>query len=321
MKVVEIVKHDIIEIAEKRASYAFLSGFIRGAGTLVISNRGVGLTIEHESEEAVKCVLANIVSLGFSDSFDLISVKPESALAEPSVKAVFSPETSAELLKRTRILDGFDIIAGIDDGFVENDKGLADYVRGLFLASGKVYIPDADAKKKQGYHLEISLWSAAVAEDLVEVLLKMKNIRASVVERKHDEKRGSSIHGVSVYIKDKEMISNFLALCGSNNAVFRLQDIILEREARNHANRSNNCSMANVDKTVKAVSETVLAIKKIERVMGLEKLPKPLYDTAVARLKNPELSMNELVGEIPDRPSKSGLQHRLDKLKRIAEEL
>lgn len=321
MKVVEIVKNDIIETAVERASYSFLSGFIRGAGTLVISSRGVGLTIEHDSEEAVKCVLKTIATLGFSDSFDLVSVKPESAFLETSVKAEFSPEASAELLKKTRILDGFDIISGIDGSLINNDARLEDYARGLFLASGKVYIPDADAKKKQGYHLEISLWSAAVAADLVEVLMKMKNIRASVVERKHDEKRGSSIHGVSVYIKDKEMISSFLALLGSNNAVFRLQDIILEREARNHANRSNNCSMANVDKTVKAGSETVLAIKKIERVMGLEKLPKPLYDTAVARLKNPELSMNELIGEIPDRPSKSGLQHRLDKLKRIAEEL
>ncbi len=320
MKVVEIVKNDIVSSIENGASYAFLSGFIRGAGTLVISSRGVGLTLEHESDTVMDRVLSAVVSLGFSDSFEVVGVKPESALWDKSVKAELSPEVSAELLKKTRIVDGFDIISGTDGELFGTEKDKADYVKGIFLASGKVYIPDVDAKKKQGYHLEISLWSPHVAADIVS-LLGEKNIKASVVERKHDEKRGSSIHGVSVYIKDKDMISDFLALCDSSKAVMRLQDIILERDMRNRANRSNNCSMANVDKTVRAGSETIMAIRKIEKVTGLEALPKQLYDTAVARLSHPELSMNELLSEIPDHPSKSGLQHRLDKLKKIAEKL
>ena len=320
MKVVEIVKKDIVSSIGEGASYAFLSGFVRGAGTLVISNRGVGLTLEHESEEVMECVLKAVVGMGYPDSFNVAVVKPESALAEKSVKADISPELSAELLKKTGIVDGFDIIPGIDRSLIGGDEGISDYVKGVFLASGKVYIPDAEAKKKQGYHLEISLWSAHVAADIVN-LLGEKGIKASVVERKHDEKRGSSIHGVSVYIKDKDMISDFLALCDSSQAVMRLQDIILERDMRNRANRSNNCSMANVDKTVRAGSETIMAIRKIEKIAGLESLPKQLYDTAVARLANPELSMNELIAEIPDHPSKSGLQHRLDKLKKIAEKL
>lgn len=320
MKVVEIVKNDIVSSVGNGASYAFLSGFIRGAGTLVISSRGIGLTLEHESEKIMERVLDAMVGMGFSDSFDVVGVQPESALAEKSVKAELSPELSADVLKRTRIIDGFDIIAGIDGGLFKNEEDKADYIKGVFLASGKVYIPDAEAKKKQGYHLEISLWSAHVAADVVR-LLSEKGIKASVVERKHDEKRGSSIHGVSVYIKDKDMISDFLALCDSSKAVMRLQDIILERDMRNRVNRSNNCSMANVDKTVRAGSETIMAIRKIEKIKGLESLPKQLYDTAVARLSNPELSMNELISEIPDRPSKSGLQHRLDKLKKIAEKL
>lgn len=320
MKVVEIVKNDIVSSIGKGTSYAFLSGFIRGAGTLVISSRGVGLTLEYESDKVMERVLKAVVSMGFPDSFNVVRVEPESALAEKSVKAELSPEVSAELLKNTRIVDGFDIISGIDGELFQADEDKADYVKGVFLASGKVYIPDAEAKKKQGYHLEISLWSPHVAEDIV-ALLGEKGIKASVVERKHDEKRGRSIHGVSVYIKDKDMISDFLALCDSSKAVMRLQEIILERDMRNRANRSNNCSMANVDKTVRAGSETIMAIRKIEKVMGLQALPKQLYDTAVARLANPELSMNELIAEIPDHPSKSGLQHRLDKLKKIAEKL
>lgn len=320
MKVVEIVKNDIVEIVRNRPSYPFLSGFIRGAGTLVINNRGIALTLEHESETVMNCVLDAIVSMGFSDSYDVVSVKPEYAIAEKSVKAELSTELSSEVLKKTRIVDGFEIISGIDPSMCGTEREKADYIRGIFLASGKVYIPDVEAKNRRGYHLEISLWSAKVAEDIVAILAE-RGVKASVVERKHDEKRGSSIHGVSVYIKDKDMISDFLAVCDSSKAVMRLQEIILERGMRNQINRSNNCSMANVDKTVRAVSETVMAIKKIERTVGLETLPKQLYETAVARLENPELSMNELISEIPDRPSKSGLQHRLDKLKKIAEEL
>ena len=51
----------------------------------------------------------------------------------------------------------------------------------------------------------------------------------------------------------------------------------------------------------------------------LEKLPQELQTVANARLDNPDLSLNELVDVIEPPISKSGLNHRLNKIIKISE--
>ena len=63
------------------------------------------------------------------------------------------------------------------------------------------------------------------------------------------------------------------------------------------------------------------SIKLIQREIGLARLPKNLREIAELRLNYPDESLKEL-GEMLEPPvGKSGINHRLRKIEKIAEEL
>ena len=90
---------------------------------------------------------------------------------------------------------------------------------------------------------------------------------------------------------------------------------------RNNVNRLVNCETANLSKTVNAAVRQVESINLIKSSIGLQRLPKNLQEIAELRLQYPEESLKEL-GEILDPPvGKSGVNHRLRKIEKIAEEI
>ena len=86
-------------------------------------------------------------------------------------------------------------------------------------------------------------------------------------------------------------------------------------------NRQVNCINANISKTVEASLKQVAAINTIISTIGLESLSEELQEVAMLRLANPEESLDELLALSTIKLSKSGLNHRLNKLIRIAKEL
>ena len=89
---------------------------------------------------------------------------------------------------------------------------------------------------------------------------------------------------------------------------------------RNSVNRLVNCETANLDKTVNASVRQLSNIKFIQESIGLEKLPKSLQEIARLRMEHTEASLTEL-GAMLDPPlGKSGVNHRLRKLEKIAEQ-
>ena len=125
--------------------------------------------------------------------------------------------------------------------------------------------------------------------------------------------------GYIVYIKSAEDIKDFLAFLPAPISVLKLTDLMIERELANKINRQKNCDLGNVNKQVEASVKQVKAIKKIDKIIGLEGLKPDLMATAKARLENPDETLNELA-EILN-ISKSCLNHRLRKIVEIAEQL
>ena len=93
------------------------------------------------------------------------------------------------------------------------------------------------------------------------------------------------------------------------------------REVRNNVNRQNNCINANITKTVNASVRQISAIKKIEEKMGLDKLPDNLKELAQIRLEYPEESLENLTKLVSRPITKSGINHQLKRLLKIAEKL
>lgn len=178
------------------------------------------------------------------------------------------------------------------------------FIRGAFLGSGTINNPE----KK--YHLEIIFGNEENLKEIRKILEKL-GIKT---------KKMITANKKSIYIKEGEEISKFLALIGANKAVMRFEDIRIQKEMRGKVNRLVNCETANLNKTINASIEQIEAIKKLKKNNEFEKLDDSLKKIAELRLLNPNASLVEL-GKLLDEPvGKSGVNYRLKKIMEIANE-
>ena len=124
-----------------------------------------------------------------------------------------------------------------------------------------------------------------------------------------------------VYIKGSEAIEDCLTFLGASKAALEMMGVKMVKSIRNDTNRRINCENANIDKTVQAAGAQLDAVRKIQETCGLEALPEDLQQVAQLRWDNPELSLRDL-GELMDPPlSRSGINHRLQRILKFAETL
>ena len=177
-------------------------------------------------------------------------------------------------------------------------------IRGAYLGSGSINNPE----KK--YHLEIGIKLRENAEILKQELEKIE-IKTNIIEKNNE---------YSLYIKDGEGISKFLALLGANKSVLKFEEIRVQREMNNKINRLVNCESANLNKTMNASIEQIEAIKKLKENHKFEKLPDNLKEIATLRLNNPNANLTELGQMLKEPVGKSGVNYRLKKIMEIADE-
>lgn len=178
-------------------------------------------------------------------------------------------------------------------------------IRGAFLGAGSINNPD------NKYHLEINLSNEKNLKCITDILKIFKiNCKNLVQENKY-----------SIYLKDGEEISKFLALVGANNAVLKFEDIRIQKEMRGKVNRIVNCQTANLNKTINASVEQIEAIKKLQKEKKFYKLDDNLKEIAILRLENPDISLIELGKRLKKPLGKSGVNYRLKKIIEIAKEL
>ena len=178
-------------------------------------------------------------------------------------------------------------------------------IRALFLRFGSVTSPD-----KQ-YHLEFSFRDEALA-DAVEIFLDEEGIPPKRVVRK-----GRYI----AYYKESSQIEDVLALIGATGAAFDVMNGKIMKEMRSSINRQVNCDTHNISATLEAGAQQCRAIRLLENNNKLSLLPPECRETARLRLLYPEDPMKEL-GEKHDPPiSKSGVNHRMQKITEAAAEL
>ena len=193
------------------------------------------------------------------------------------------------------IKEKMDKSGGIESKDEARIKALA---RGAFLGSGSVNNPE------NKYHLEVVLSNNKNASSIKKMLEKMQ-IDFKALERKN---------GYSLYMKDGEEISKFLAFIGANNSVLKFEEIRVLREMKNNVNRKVNCETANLNKTINAAVKQIEAIKKLKESGKLESLNPNLKEIASLRVENPDATLTELGQMLQNPIGKSGVNHRLNQL-------
>ena len=205
-------------------------------------------------------------------------------------------------IKDIQIIDSNICINPIE---VNEDKDVKAIIRGAFMGGGFVSEPTSK------YHLEINFENETNFEFIKKLL---ENYNMSIKRLKRD---GS----ISLYIKDGEEISNFLALIGASESMLKFEEIRVIKEARNNVNRMVNCEVANLNKTVTAATKQIEAIRELKNSRKFANLSEELKEIANLRLKNPDASLIELGNMLKEPVGKSGVNYRLNKLIKMAEEL
>lgn len=189
----------------------------------------------------------------------------------------------------------------LDD--LSNEHCRRAYLRGTFMGSGWVSPPERQ------HHLEMTTTSTEAADQLGQMLFH-EGVPVRMAYRKES---------LVLYLKDADHISRFLGLVGAHQSLLHYEDVRLVKEMKNRVNRQVNAETANLSKTVEASARQVEALERLRASGGLEPLSPPLRELALLRINHPDASLKEL-GEMCNPPvGKSGINHRMRQLMKIAD--
>lgn len=254
-----------------------------------------------ESKEFAQ-ILPKLLKKAFGISFD---IQPD---LDANGKLTFQITDTEKifLIMHTYGFDPTDTLAlHINLPVVEEECCKNAFLRGAFLAGGSVTDPI------KAYHLELATTHHGVAREAYTFIREVLNFSPKSAQR------GG---GQVLYLKNSELISDFLAFLGAPVAAMGIMEARLEKELNNKVNRRCNCDEANTSKVVEAAQEQLLAIRTLRERGILENLPAKLMQAVVARENNPEYSLTDLAALMDPPISKPAMNHRLKKLVEMAKE-
>lgn len=299
-----------IPVQKSCCNLAELAALIQICGTIHLGGRKrVSLHVSTENAAIARRIFLLIKNL-YNVQTEVMVRKNQRLRKNNSYYLVLSNEQQVKkVLKDTGILKeqegGLGLNRSIDTMLIKNRCCKRAYIRGAFLGGGSVSDPE------KIYHLEIVTHSDSYARSLCNLINEF-DLNAKTISRKNN---------FVVYLKEGEHIVNLLNIIGAYSALLDLENIRIYKDMRNNINRIVNCETANLSKTINAAVRQIENIRYIEDNYGLSNLPPSLRDIAELRLNNPDASLREL-GEMLNPPiGKSGVNHRLRKLDKIAEDL
>jgi DNA-binding protein WhiA len=307
------VKEDLARIKPSLGCcrLAELIAFLRAAGSFSLNDSGAKtLTLCGEYPQIMRLIfvlLKDVFAVKAYISFHkknnlrknnvyTIHIPPQEKIAEIWALADLPPS------KRLDENDGAET-EGLNAGILARPCCRRSYLRGAFLGGGSINNPRGD------YHLEISFNDKQNAF-LIKDLLAGFAVKTRITQRKR--------HFI-VYMKGAEFIAETLIILGSHRSLLDFENVRIEKDIRNHVNRQINCENANLNRTVLSSEGQIMAIRKIAKNIGISRLPEALRLAAISRLRNPEGSLNDLAQELGI--GRSGVNHRLRRIKKIADEL
>ena len=185
----------------------------------------------------------------------------------------------------------------------EDGENRISFLRGTFLACGSMNDPNKE------YQLEFILNNSEQV-NILSYILSFYNFSFKTIERKNY---------FVLYVKDSEYIEDILTLMGATKSSLSIMQIKIMKNVRNKINRVTNCETANIDKTVSASYKQIKNIDYLIETGIFETLPDNLKKTAEIRKKYPEMSLKEIAVELGENVTKSCINHRLNKIKKIAD--
>lgn len=185
------------------------------------------------------------------------------------------------------------------------NNSLSVFLAGIFFICGSISDPYKE------YHLEFTVPEETLYSDLHDILLSIG------INGRKTRRKGMNV----LYIKDSENIEDVLTFIGAQQSTIELMNIKIYKDVRNKANRIANCDSANIDKVIAAASKQIEDINLIIKNNKFESMSSDLREVAELRLKNPEMTLQEIGEQLKKPIGRSGTARRFQKIAKIAEEI
>ncbi len=193
-------------------------------------------------------------------------------------------------------------ILSISKRLLSNTKSQKGLLLGLFLGCGYITNPEVD------YHLEFDTKNY-ITSTQIQYILSDLSLTCKTKRRKRR---------YMIYIKEAEMISDFLKHIYATKSLFVFEEVRIIKEVRNNINRQVNCEVANQGRVVTSSQKHIKDIDYIINKNFYYTLSSSLKETADLRKQFPDSSLKEL-GEKHCPPiTKSKVNYRLKKIGEIA---
>ncbi|HGK7716754.1 TPA: DNA-binding protein WhiA [Streptococcus pyogenes] len=282
-----------------------LAAIIKLSGSLGLAHQSLHLSITTENAKIARYIYSFI-----EDAYVIvpeIRYHQKTNLRKNRVYTVYVEQGVETILADLKLAGSFfGLETGIEPQVLSDDNAGRSYLKGAFLAAGSIRDPESGK-----YQLEIYSVYLDHAQDLAQLMQKFM-LDAKTIEHKS---------GAVTYLQKAEDIMDFLIIIGAMSCKEDFEAIKLLREARNDINRANNAETANIAKTISASMKTINNIIKIMDTIGLESLPIELQQVAQLRVKHPDYSIQQVADALEFPITKSGVNHRLRKINKIADDL
>lgn len=300
------IKEEIASIENTKSEMiAELAGFIRNNGT-VATDKIVLTTENKKTVERIKNFIKTVYNVDLK-----IETKDNTNFSKKELVVMNIVTNISNILKDVGYTDSDgEFLLTPPTYIVGANEEIRAYLRGVFLCCGSINDP-----KTSRYHMEL-LISTPEEAVFVQKLLNIFDLNAKILNRDK---------GYMIYLKEAEKISDYIKILGANNAVMYFENVRIYREQKNKTNRLNNCEQANIDKVIATATSQLEQIRIIEETSSVDLLDDKTRETLEYRKKYPEASFKELSEiislETGKTITKSGLNHRLRKIKELAERL
>ena len=238
--------------------------------------------------------------------YDIFKAKTEICVGG-SVRPTYKAQVVSEA-DRLKILAAYDYgiaESPIDLELIDRECCFQSFIRGAFLACGNINDPEKE------YRAEFMIRNVDTAQEFWELL------SAHGITLKKTERGKTSV----LYTKESGLVEDLLTLMGLPHRTLDFIDTKIMKSVKNNINRANNCDSANISKTVEASIKQRAAIEYLRRTDRIDSLPHELLKAALLRENNPEATLKELCAMSDEPITVSGLNHRLNKIIELYNEL
>ena len=304
---------------DQRQAIIRLSAIIKTCGEITKTQNGFQVVDKTELLELFD-LINNIIENVFHDSASLLVSEDVGYNDKPKYEITLPEKLTKQILLDCEIAfydeeKSFCIYPGISQYLLESEEDCAEYLKGVFLATGTSNITLSSSStrenKSSGYQLEFVFYNKQLSHDFGEMLANLGIITKTILRNEN----------FVLYVQSFDEVCSLIGIMGATKSFLDLQNENITREMRSKLNRQNNCYSGNITKQVNASFHQLEIIEHIQNTIGIESLEKPLQEVCFLRLANPEESLDNLVKLSQTKITKSGIYHRFQKLEKIAKEL